>query len=136
MVYKIIVNYVYTGATVGHRRKSGGVGSRKSIAQDQEDWIVVEGMHEAIVSKDEFELAQAVIRGGNPLRQPPEVLDAMLRNDEGVQFGHTMEEELGGQLAAGFVLTALYEDRDRPGGAEIGRFLPQYMATLARKASV
>ncbi len=72
----------------------------------------------------------------NPLRQPPEVLDAMLRNDEGVQFGHTMEEELGGQLAAGFVLTALYEDRDRPGGAEIGRFLPQYMATLARKASV
>ena len=63
MVYKIIVNYVYTGATVGHRRKSGGVGSRKSIAQDQEDWIVVEGMHEAIVSKDEFELAQAVIRG-------------------------------------------------------------------------
>ena len=72
----------------------------------------------------------------NPLRQPPEVLDAMLPNDEGVQFGHTMEEELGGQLAAGFVLTALYEDRDRPGGAEIGRFLPQYMATLARKASV
>ena len=64
MVYKIIINYVYTGATVGHRRKSGGVGSRKSIAQDQADWIVVEGMHEAIVSKEEFELAQAVIRGG------------------------------------------------------------------------
>ena len=49
---------------VGHKRKSGGVGSRKSIAQDQEDWIIVEGMHEAIVSKEEFELAQAVIRGG------------------------------------------------------------------------
>ncbi len=60
MVYKILTNYVYTGATVGHRRKSGGVGSRKSIPQDREDWIVVEGMHEAIVGKEEFEQAQSV----------------------------------------------------------------------------
>lgn len=64
MVYKVIISYVYTGATVGHKRKSAGVGNKKSIAQDQEDWIIVEGMHEAIVSKEEFELAQAVIRGG------------------------------------------------------------------------
>lgn len=64
MVYKILTNYVYTGATVGHKRKSGGVGSRKSISQDKENWIVVEGMHEAIISKDEYEQAQAVIRGG------------------------------------------------------------------------
>ena len=72
MVYKILTNYVYTGATVGHRRKSGGVGSRKSIPQDREDWIVVEGMHEAIISKEEFEQAQAVIRGGKkkPERKP------------------------------------------------------------------
>ena len=64
MVYKILTSYVYTGATVGHKRKSGGVGSRKTISQKKEDWIIVEGMHEAIVSKEEFELAQAVIRGG------------------------------------------------------------------------
>ena len=72
MVYKIIINYVYTGATVGRRQKSSGVGSRKRIRLEQEDWIVVEGMHEAIVSKEEFELAQAVIRGGvkKPKRDP------------------------------------------------------------------
>lgn len=71
MVYKLLVSYVYTGATVGHKRKSVGVGSKKTVAQDREDWIVVEGMHEAIVSKEEFELAQAVIRGGekNPERK-------------------------------------------------------------------
>lgn len=71
MVYKILVNYVYTGATVGHKRKSAGVGTHKSIAQDQEDWIIVEEMHDAIVSKEEFEKAQAVIRGGmkNPQRK-------------------------------------------------------------------
>ena len=64
MVYKILTSYVYTG------RKSGGVGSRKTISQKKADWIIVEGMHEAIVSKEEFELAQAVIRGGekNPKR--------------------------------------------------------------------
>ena len=54
MVYKILTSYVYTGATVGHKRKSGGVGSRKTISQKKEDWIIVEGMHEAIVSKEEF----------------------------------------------------------------------------------
>ena len=56
MVYKLLTSYVYTGATVGHKRKTGGVGSRKTISQEKGDWIVVEGMHEAIVSKEEFEL--------------------------------------------------------------------------------
>lgn len=71
MVYKLLVSYVYTGATVGHKRKSCGIGTRKSIAQEQEDWIIVDGMHEAIVSKEEFELAQSVIRGGEkkPVRK-------------------------------------------------------------------
>lgn len=71
MVYKILVSYVYTGATVGHKRKSAGVGMHKTLAQDRDDWIVVEGMHEAIISKEEFEKAQAVIRGGekNPQRK-------------------------------------------------------------------
>lgn len=64
MVYKVIISYVYTGATVGHKRKSTGVGNKKTIAQDHEDWIIVEGMHEAIVSKKEFGLAQTVIRSG------------------------------------------------------------------------
>ena len=70
MVYKIIINYVYTGATVGRRQKSSGVGSKKKIRLEKENWIIVEGMHEAIVSKEEFELAQTVIRGGekNPKR--------------------------------------------------------------------
>ena len=37
MVYKILTSYVYTGATVGHKRKSGGVGSRKTISQKKEN---------------------------------------------------------------------------------------------------
>ena len=64
-VHCILRNYVYTGATVGHTRKSAGLGTKRSIAQERKDWIVVEGMHEAIVSKEEFEAAQSVIRGGS-----------------------------------------------------------------------
>lgn len=62
MVYGILTRYVYTGAAVARKRKSAGIGTKKTIAQSPEDWIVVEGMHEAIVSREEFEQAQAVIR--------------------------------------------------------------------------
>ncbi len=64
MIYRILTKYVYTGANVGCTRKSAGVGTKKSIAQKPEDWIIVERMHEAIVTKAEFEQAQAVIRKG------------------------------------------------------------------------
>ncbi len=69
----------------------------------------------------------------NPLKMPKERFEAMARNGEGIQFSHTMEEQIGGQLEAGFVLKALYEDRDRVGGARIRDYAPQYMATLAIK---
>ena len=66
----ILMTETYTGTTIGGKWKVASVGSNKHLKTKEEDWIVVEGMHEAIVSKDEFELAQAVIRGGekNPKR--------------------------------------------------------------------
>lgn len=62
MVLRILKYQIYTGDMVSHRRKKCGVSSKKTIAQEP---IIVEGMHEAIVSKEEFELAQRVIRTGN-----------------------------------------------------------------------
>ena len=46
-------------------------------------------------------------------------------------FGHTLEDQIGGQLDAGFVLTAMFEDR-WPESA-LGRYLPTFMATRAVK---
>ncbi len=69
----------------------------------------------------------------NPLKMPKKRLDAMIANGDGVQFSHTLDEQIGGQLKAGFTLKALYEDRDREGGNEIGKYYPQYIATLALK---
>ncbi len=58
----------------------------------------------------------------------------MAANHEAIQFSHSLEEQLGGQLKAGFVLTDLFEDRDRPGGAAISEYMAQYVATRAVKS--
>jgi SAM-dependent methyltransferase len=51
-----------------------------------------------------------------------------------LEFSHTLEDQIGGQLAAGFVLTALYEDRSRDTVNEpLARFMPTYIATRAVK---
>lgn len=72
----------------------------------------------------------------NPLKMEYERYKEMADNLEAIQFSHTLEEQIGGQLEAGFILRALYEDRDRPGGAAIGEYAPQYIATLAIKPDV
>ena len=69
----------------------------------------------------------------NPLKMSEEKRKAMIANGDGVQFSHTLDEQIGGQLKAGFILKDLYEDRDREGGNEIGKYYPQYFATLAVK---
>lgn len=41
--------------------------------------------------------------------------DKSIKNDWGIQFSHTLEEQIGGQLEAGFILTHLYEDTNGTG---------------------
>ncbi len=65
---------------------------------------------------------------------PPEELQRRIARDHTVEFSHTLEAQIGGQLQAGFVLTHMYEDRD--GGApDTGRsrYFPTCMATRAVK---
>src|SRR5215212_2641707 len=52
---------------------------------------------------------------------------------EGVplEFGHTLEDQIGGQLDAGFYITGLYEDRHR--WLRLAEFMPTYVATRAVK---
>jgi SAM-dependent methyltransferase len=53
---------------------------------------------------------------------------------EPLSFGHTLEDQLGGQLDAGFVLTALFEDRWAE--SPLGRYLATFIATRAVRPSV
>jgi SAM-dependent methyltransferase len=48
-----------------------------------------------------------------------------------LEFGHTLDDQIGGQLAAGFVLTGFYEDIDPD--TILGQHIPSYIATKALK---
>lgn len=55
----------------------------------------------------------------------------MFGPDVPLEWSHTLEDQIGGQLDAGFVLVGLYEDYRRKD--PIARFMPSYIATRARK---
>lgn len=50
--------------------------------------------------------------------------------DSPLEFSHSLEDQIGGQLEAGFVLTGLYEDRE---DSPLGKYMPTYIATRAFK---
>ena len=54
------------------------------------------------------------------------------RDDAGMQFSHTLEEQIGGQLEAGFTLLDLYEDTNGEGRL-YALHIPTYLAMRARK---
>ena len=56
----------------------------------------------------------------------------LLEPDEPLCFGHSLEDQIGGQLDAGFILTALYEDVHLEGDMTAPYF-PGFLATRALK---
>lgn len=67
----------------------------------------------------------------NPLKNP-EQRKLLEEEDGGIQFSHTAEEQIGGQLKAGFVLADIYEDTNGSGPLhEHG--VPTFWATKACK---
>lgn len=67
----------------------------------------------------------------NPLKNP-EAYEACMKYDWGMSFSHTLEEQIGGQLEAGFILTHLYEDTDGQGALHDFN-VPTFIATRAVK---
>lgn len=67
----------------------------------------------------------------NPLKDK-QLYDDSIKNDWGIQFSHTIEEQIGGQLQAGFVLTDIYQDTNNTG--RLYEFnVPCFYATRAIK---
>lgn len=60
--------------------------------------------------------------------------DELIASGSSIQFGHLLEDQIGGQLRAGFVLTGLYEDYwgDEKNRA-IDKHMPVFIATRAVK---
>ncbi len=51
-------------------------------------------------------------------------------NDSPLEFSHSLEDQIGGQLEAGFMLAGLYEDQEN---SPLGKYMPGYIATRAVK---
>lgn len=67
----------------------------------------------------------------NPLKDSQAYEDS-IKNDWGITFSHTLEEQIGGQLEAGFTLTHLYEDTSGEGILHEYN-VPTFLATRAVK---
>ena len=68
--------------------------------------------------------------------RPAEFIAAARERGDPLEFSHSLAAQIGGQLEAGFVLTALYENPRDPAEGEAGPltgYLPEYIATRALK---
>jgi hypothetical protein len=54
-----------------------------------------------------------------------------IERGEPLEYSHTLEDQIGGQIDAGFVIAGLYEDRHRDD--PIAAHMPTYIATRAIK---
>lgn len=97
----------------------------------KKDGILLAGLDNGInyISFDETTIENKM--PFNPLENK-HYMDTLLRDNQGVQFSHTLEEQIGGQLEAGFTLTNLYEDTNGEGRLhELN--INTYLATRAIK---
>lgn len=63
---------------------------------------------------------------------PTEKLEELKRNNEALEFGHSLTDQIGGQLDAGFTITSMFEDT-WGGENKVDEFLPSFIATRAIK---
>ncbi len=63
----------------------------------------------------------------------PSELKELVETGQPLEYSHTLETQLGGQLNAGFYITGLYEDRGPMPAGVLDQFMPTYIATRALK---
>jgi SAM-dependent methyltransferase len=67
---------------------------------------------------------------------PPAQLEKLVTEKSILQFGHTLDDQMGGQIKAGFAITGFYEDYWSDEATPLNRYGPTFIATLARKLSL
>ena len=69
IIKRILQNPVYTGAVVNHKTESVTVSQKSGVPIPREEWICIPGMHEAIISQEEFDKVQPVKKPDKRCRQ-------------------------------------------------------------------
>lgn len=84
---------------------------------------------------DELDQGRLVVRNRLPYsdltHQTPEQLETFMAQGLPLEWSHSLDEQIGGQLAAGLVLTGLFEDIDPT--SVLGEYIPSFIATRAVK---
>ncbi len=62
-----------------------------------------------------------------------EELRGIIDKNEPLEFGHTLEQQIGGQLSAGFTIAGFYEDHWSDEAIELNKYMPVFIATKALK---
>ncbi|MEZ6197672.1 MAG: class I SAM-dependent methyltransferase [Planctomycetota bacterium] len=87
-----------------------------------------------IFDEKELEAGRLAVRHAIPYSDVEslrsEEVDDLVARDEPLMFGHSLDDLIGGQLAAGFVIDGFFEDR---GGDALDAHLMTYAATRAFK---
>ena len=61
-IWQILTNEQYTGTYIAGKRETASVGSKKQIVKDRSEWIIFPDSHPPIVSKEEFERLQEILK--------------------------------------------------------------------------
>ena len=77
--------------------------------------------------KVEFKLPYSTLNAGD------KHLQATLDKGNPIEFSHSLDCQIGGQIAAGFVIAGFYEDHWSDEAIYLNRYMPTSMATLAIK---
>jgi SAM-dependent methyltransferase len=94
-----------------------------------------------IFDRDQMEVGSFEVRWSIPYSDLDDLSEAdmkktILDKQEPFEFGHSLDDQLGGQLDAGFVLAAFYEDRYSDLDADpLSRYINTFLATKAIKPS-
>jgi len=96
----------------GGRLLSGLDNGVNFMVNDDETQIIHQFPFNPLINKDQLEFLQ--------------------KDDSGIQFSHTLEEQIGDQLKAGFKLMDLYEDLNSEGRL-FDLKIPSYFSTLSIK---
>ena len=67
---------------------------------------------------------------------PPHLYDQRIDRAEAFEFSHSLDQQIGGQMAAGFVLNGFYEDRWSDSATALNPYMPTTFATLAVRPPV
>lgn len=62
---------------------------------------------------------------------PREVIERRIADYDAMEFGHTLDDQIGGQITAGFAITGFYEDSS--GGGLLDKYINTFIATKAVK---